>query len=122
MLFVRLRRLLGLKVVIYFFFVEYYSKRNFVERVYAVYIKEFEKYGLFQIFNFNVDSVEYKKKMEEMREDVEDVFRQVKFGGEYITVIKGVGGENNFVFDDMFNFYVFLLMIEDRKVKCDMQY
>lgn len=58
--------------------------------------------------------------MEEMCEDVEDVFKYVKFGGEYMMVIKGVGGENYFVFDDMFNFYVFLLMIEDCKVKCDM--
>lgn len=122
MLLVRLRRLLGLKVVIHFSFAEYHSKRNPVERVHAVHTKELEKHGPFQIPNLNVDSVEHKKKMEEMREDVEDVLRQAKFGGEYTTVTKGVGGENNFVFDDMSNLHAFLSMTEDRKAKCDMQY
>ena len=35
---------------------------------------------------------------------------------------KGVGGENNFVFDDMSNLHAFLSMTEDRKAICDMQY
>ena len=60
--------------------------------------------------------------MEEMREDVENVLKHAKFGGEYMTVAKGVGGENHFVFDDMSKLYAFLSMTEDRKAKCDMQY
>ena len=122
MLLVRLRRLLGLKVVIHLSFAEYHSNRNPVERVHAVHTKELEKHGPFQIPNLNVDSVEHKKKMEEMREDVEAVLRHATFNGEYTTVTKGVGGENNFVFDDMSNLHAFLSMTEDRKAKCDMQY
>ena len=82
MLLVRLRRLLGLKAVVHVSFAEYHSKRNPVERVHAVHTKELEKHGPFQIANVKVDSVEHKRKMEEMREDVEDVLRQAKFGGK----------------------------------------
>ena len=60
--------------------------------------------------------------MEEMREDVGDVLKQARFGGEFTTVTKGVGGEDNFVFDDMTNLYAFLSMTEDRKAKSGMQY
>ena len=122
MLLVRLRRLLGLKVAIQLSFAEYHSKRNPVERVHAVHTKELEKHGPFQFPNLHVDSVEHKKKMEEMREDVENVLKHAKFGGEYTTVTKGVGGENHFVFDDMSQLHAFLSMTEDRKAKCDMQY
>lgn len=122
MLLVRLRQLLGLKVVIHLSFAEYHSKRNPVEQVHAVHTKELEKYRPFQIPNLNVDSVEHKKKMEEMREDVEVVLRQATFNGKYTTVTKGVGGENNFVFDDMSNLHAFFSMTEDRKAKCNMQY
>ena len=62
------------------------------------------------------------QKMEEMREDVEDVLRQATFNGEYTAVTKGVGCENNFVFDVMSNLHAFLSMTKDRKAKCDMQY
>ena len=122
MLLVRLRRLLGLKVAIQLSFAEYHSKRNPVERVHAVYTKELEKHRPFQFPNLHVDSVEHKKKMEEMSEDVENVLKHAKFGGEYMTVAKGVGGENHFVFDDMSKLYAFLSMTEDCKAKCDMQY
>lgn len=108
MLLVRLRWLLGLKVVIHLSFAEYHSKRNPVERVHTVHTKELEKHGPFQIPNLNVDSVEHKKKMEEMHKDLEVVLRQATFNGKYTTVTKGVGGENNFVFDDMSNLHAFL--------------
>ena len=84
-----------------------------------VHTKELEKHGPFQFPNLSVDSVEHRKKMEEMREDVENVLKHAKFGGEYTTVTKG---ENHFVFDDMSNLHSFLSMTEDRKAKCDMQY
>ena len=122
MLLVRLRRLLGLKAVVHVSFAEYHSKRNPVERVHAAHTKELEKHGPFPIPNLNVDSDEHKKKMEEMREDVEDVLKQARFGGEFTTVTKGVGGEDNFVFDDMTNLHSFLSMTEDRKAKSGMQY
>ena len=122
MLLVRLRRLLGLKAVVHVSFAEYHSKRNPLERVHAARTKELEKHGPFPIPNLNVDSDEHKKKMEEMREDVEDVLKQARFGGEFTTVTKRVGGEDNFVFDNMTNLHSFLSMTEDRKAKSGMQY
>lgn len=50
--------------------------------------------------------------MEEMCDDVEDVLRQAKFGGEYTMVTKGVGDEMNFVFHTS-NLHAFLSMTED---------
>ena len=47
MLLVRLRRILGLKAVVYVSFAEYHSKRNPVEHVHAVHTKELEKHGPF---------------------------------------------------------------------------
>lgn len=90
MLLVRLRRLLGLKVAIQLSFAEYNIKRNPVERVHAVHTKELEKHGPFQFPNLHVDIVEHKKKMEEMREDVEDELKHAKFGGEYSNILKGL--------------------------------
>ncbi|KAJ7394611.1 hypothetical protein OS493_000429 [Desmophyllum pertusum] len=122
MLLVRLRRLLGLKVVVQMSFAEYHSKRNPVERVHAAHTKELEKHGPFKVPNLHVDSVEHKKKMEEMRENVEDVLKHATFGAKYTMITKGVGDESNFVFNDMTNLHTFLSMNEDRKAKCDMEY
>lgn len=118
MLLVRLRQLLGLRLVIHMSFAEYHSKRNPVERVHAVQTKELEKHGPFKVPNLQVDTLEHKKAMYEMREDVEDVLKQAQFGGKYTMVTKGVGEEKNFVFNDMKNLYAFLAMNEDQKAKC----
>ena len=122
MLLVRLRQLLGLRLVIHMSFAEYHSKRNPVERVHAVQTKELEKHGPFKVPNLQVDTLEHKKAMYEMREDVEDVLKQAQFGGKYTMVTKGVGEEKNFVFNDMKNLYAFLAMNEDQKAKCAMVY
>ena len=58
--------------------------------------------------------------MEEVRKDMEDALSQATFNGEYTTVTKGVGGDKNFVFDDMSNLSsqcAFFSMIEDHKAK-----
>lgn len=54
-------------------FAEYHSKRNQVEGVYAVHTTELEKHGPFQVPKLPVESDEHKVKMNEMREEVEDV-------------------------------------------------
>lgn len=109
---------MGLRLVIHMSFAEYHSKRNPVERVHAVHTKELEKHGPFKVPNLQVDTLEHKKALCEMREDVEDALKQAQFGGKYTMVTKGVGGENNFVFNDMKNLYAFLAMNEDQKAKC----
>ena len=55
-----------------------------------------------------------------MRDSVLDVKKGAKFAGKYMMVMKGVGCENSFVFDDVANLHAFLAMNEDRKEKCEM--
>ena len=122
MLLVRLQRLLRLKAVVQISFAEYHTKRNAVKRVHAVHTKELEKHGPFNVPLLNVDMLEHETKIEEMSDSVLDVLKGAKFAGKYTTVMKGVGCEKSFVFDDVANLHAFLAMNEDRKAKCAMQY
>lgn len=122
MLHVCLQRFLGLKAVVQMSFAEYHSKRNPVERVHTVHTKELEKHGPFNVPILNVNTLEHETKIEEMGDSVLDVLKGAKFIGKYMTVMKGVGCEKSFIFDHVANLHAFLVMNEDRKAKCDMQY
>ena len=81
MLLVCLRRYLGIKKVTQVSFAEYHSKRNPVERVHASEERELAKHGPFTRVTEEPNTAEHKQAMEEMAEQVREVFSHAKFGG-----------------------------------------
>ena len=122
MLLVRLRRYLGIKKVTQVSFAEYHSKRNPVERVHASEERELAKHGPFTRVTEEPNTAEHKQAMEEMAEQVREVFSHAKFGGEPILCVRGLIERENFVFDDEEEMHNFLALTEQRKLECSQVY
>lgn len=99
MLMLRLQKYLGVEKVVITSFAEYHSKRNPVERVHEI------------------DTAEHRAAMEEFAREVGGVLTQGCFGGKHIEVVRGIGEEENFVFQDEDGFARFLKLNEKRKAE-----
>jgi hypothetical protein len=123
MLLVRLRRLLGLESVVRVSYAEYHSKRNPVERVHAVHTVQLEKHGPFHFrSDLHTDTENHKKEVGKLREEIQQELKQARFGGTHTLVMNGIGGEDNFVFNDTDNLEIFLRLNEDKKQDCEISY
>ncbi len=122
---VRLARVLKLKSITQKSFAEYHSKRNLVERVHAV-----QNHALSnELFSSKAIHPEceqgdpkHKENMEHMAEEVRKCLASTQYGGKPCTIMRGIGGQENFVFDDEEHLVAFLAKNENRKAEDVMQY
>ena len=122
---VRLARLLQLKSVTQKSFAEYHSKRNPVERVHAS-----QNHALSnEIFSSTAVHQEYKigdqrhlENMGHMAGEVQKCLARTQFGGRPCLALRGIGSEDNFVFNDEEQLVTFLGKSECRKNEDDVHY
>ena len=122
---VRLARLLRLKSVTQKSFAEYHSKRNPVERVHAVqnHALSNEQFSSTGVYNeYHIGDTRHHENMQHMAEKVKQSLLHTKYGGNPCTVQRGIGGEENFVFNDEEELVSFLRKSELRKDEDDRQY
>jgi len=121
MLMVRLQKYLGVEKVVITSFAEYYSEHNPVERVHAVEEKQLQKHGPFNVRDYEIDTAEHRAAMEDFAREVAGVLTQGCFGGKHIEVVRGIGEEENFVFQDEDGLARFLKLNEKRKAESQNQ-
>ena len=122
---VRLARVLKLKSVTQKSFAEYHSKRNLVERVHAVQNhalsnEQFSSKGIYS--EYEKGDEKHKANMEHMAEEVRKCLASTQYGGKACTVMRGIGGQENFVFNDEEHLVTFLGKNENRKADDILQY
>jgi len=108
---VRLARVLKLKSITQKSFAEYHSKRNLVERVHAVQNhalsnEQFSSKGIYS--EYETGDEKHKANMEHMAEEVRKCLASTQYGGKACTVMRGIGGQENFVFNDEEHLVTFL--------------
>ena len=115
---VRLLMVLQLKSVTQKSFAEYHSKRNPVKRVHAVENRALSN----EVFSSTGVHKEYEKgeqqhleNMEFMAGQVERCLKKAQYGGRPIVTQRGIGKEDNFVFDDEDQLLTFLSRSEKLK-------
>jgi hypothetical protein len=115
---VRLARVLKLKSVTQKSFVEYHSKRNPVERVHAVENRALSN-EVFSSTAIHKDYVigdqHHRENMEHMAGEVQNCLARTQYGKQPIVVQRGIGTEENFVFNDESPLVTFLGKSECRK-------
>ena len=121
----RLTRVLKLKSVTQKSFAEYHSKRNPVERVHSVQNRALSN----EVFKSNaihkecrVGDEKHHENMEHMACKVEECLSNVQYGGESCIVLRGIGAEDNFIFDDEKELLTFLAKTESRKNEDENEY
>lgn len=122
---VRLARVMKLKSITQKSFAEYHSKRNLVERVHAVqnHALSNEQFSSKAIHpECEKGDTKHKENMEHMAEEVRKCLATTQYGGKPCTVMRGIGGQENFVFDDEEHLVAFLGKNENRKADDVMQY
>ena len=92
-------------------FAEYHSKRNPVERVHAVHNRAlsnevFSSKGIHK--NFEIGDEYHLENMEHMAKEVEQCLATTQYGGKSCVVQRGLGKQDNFVFDDELQLVTFL--------------
>jgi hypothetical protein len=107
----RIARVLKLKSVTQKSFAEYHSKRNPVERVHAVHNRAlsnevFSSKGIHK--NFEIGDEYHLENMEHMAKEVEQCLATTQYGGKSCVVQRGLGKQDNFVFDDELQLVTFL--------------
>lgn len=122
---VRLARVLKLKSITQKSFAEYHSKRNLVERVHAVQNhalsnEQFSSKGIYS--EYEKGDEKHKANMEHMAEEVRKCLASTQYGGKACTVMRGIGGQENFVFNDEEHLVTFLGKNENRKADDILQY
>ena len=95
--------MLNLKSVTQKSFAEYHSKRNPVERVHAVHNRAlsnevFTSTGVHK--NFEIGDERHRENMEHMTENVKKCLSHTQYGGQPCVVLRGIGMDDNFVFND----------------------
>ena len=115
---VRLARVLKLKSMTQKSFVEYHSKRNPVERVHAVENRALSN----EVFSstavhkdYVIGDQHHRENMEHMAGEVQNCLARTQFGKQPIVVQRGIGTEENFVFNDESPLVTFLGKCECRK-------
>ena len=122
---VRLARILKLKSVTQKSFAEYHSKRNPVERVHAAQNhalsnEKFSSKGIYPEYGIGDDK--HKANMEHMAGEVRKCSVNTQYGGSPCVAMRGIGGQENFVFDDEEHLVLFLGKNENRKADDMLQY
>lgn len=100
---VRLAGILKLKSVTQKSFAEYHSKRYPVERVHAAQNhalsnEKFSSKGIHPEYGIGDDK--HKANMEHMAEEVRKCLVNTQYGGSPCVAMHGIGGQENFVFND----------------------
>ena len=122
---VRLARLLQLKTVTQKSFAEYHSKRNPVERVHAVHNHTLsnEQFSSKEVHSeYEIGDTRHKENMEHMAEKVRQCLIQTQYGGNPCHALRGIGADENFIFDDEEELVTFLGKSEFRKNEDEGQY
>ena len=122
---VRLARLLQLKTVTQKSFAEYHSKRNPVERVHAVHNHTLsnEQFSSKEVHSeYEIGDTRHKENMEHMAEKVRQCLIQTQYGGNPCYALRGIGADENFIFDDEEELVTFLGKSEFRKNEDECQY
>ena len=122
---VRLARLLQLKSVTQKSFAEYHSKRNPVERVHAVHNhalsnEQFSSKGVHS--DYEIGDTRHQENMEYMAQKVKQCLMHTQYGGNPCLALRGIGREENFIFNDEEDLETFLGKSELRKNEDDRQY
>ena len=84
--------------------------------------RELAKHGPFARVREEPNTAEHKQAMEEMAEQVREVFSHAKLGGEPILCVRGQIGRENFIFDDEEEMHNFLALTEQRKLEGPLVY
>ena len=125
MTLVRFGKFLNLDRVSQISFSEYNSKRNFVERMHPQVNKALSAHGAFVSHGIYPDAVQgseqHRENMENMAVAVSDCLKEVKFGGRYIDVFRGLK-EDEWIFNDENELKEFLSLSEFNKEVSDMSY
>jgi hypothetical protein len=123
---VRLQQFLQLDSVTQVSFAEYNSKRNPVEHVHAQENLALQRHGSFSasssVGKACVGTEEHKANMELMAEEVRSCIQTASFGGNQIMAFRGLGSEENLLFDDEDELRMFLKFNEERKATSDLTY
>ena len=122
---VRLARLLQLKTVTQKSFAEYHSKRNPVERVHAVHNHALsnEQFSSKEVHSeYEIGDTGNKEIMEHMAEKVRQCLMHTQYGGNPCHALRGIGADENFIFDDEEVLVTFLGKSEFRKNEDEGQY
>ena len=122
---VRLARILKLKSVTQKSFAEYHSKRNPVERVHAAQNHAlsneiFSSKGIYP--EYDIGDEKHKANMEHMAEEVRKCLANVQYGGKPCVAMRGIGGQENFIFNDEEHIVSFLGKNENRKAEDTLHY
>ena len=123
---VRLCRFLNIDRVVQVSFAEYNSKRNFVERVHPQVNKALSDHGPFCSYSKYPEVTRpgkegHRENMEEMAKAVIECIKGATFGGQYLTVLRGLP-EDQWVFNDEDNLRKFLDLSESNKKLSDFTY
>ena len=125
MLLVRLLRILRLKSITQNSFAEHHSKRNFVERVHAVHNaalsnEQFSSKAIHK--EFEVGDEKHLENMEDLAAKVQECLSHTQYGGKPCLALRGIGKEDNFIFNDSDALVNFLAKNENQKNVDGMSY
>jgi len=119
MLLVRFLKFLNLDKVTQKAFAEYLTKRNPVERVHATENRALSSHGPFcsNAIHEHVSpgSKEHKQHMEHMASEVSKCIGNAVYKGEPIQRFRGIGAEDEFVFNDESGLKLFSLFSDERR-------
>ena len=115
---VRLVRVLGLKSVTQKSFAELHSKRNFVERVHAVHNAALsnEQFSSKAIHNeYKLGDNKHLENMEDVANKIQECLSRTQYGGKPCLTLRGIGKDENFIFNDSHVLVNFLAKNENQK-------
>ena len=126
MLLVRFLKFLNLDKVTQRAFAEYLSKRNLVERVHAIENRALSSHGPFCSKAIHKSaspgSKEHKENMEHMASEVCKCIGSAFYNKKPIQCFRGIGAEDNFVFNDESSLKSFGLLSDERRREDDTTY
>lgn len=125
MCLIRFARLLQLKSLTQKSFAEYHSKRNPVQNVRAVHNhalsnEQFSSKGMHS--EYKIGDTRRQENMEHMAEEVKQRLMHTQYGGNPRLALRGIGGEESFIFNNEEELVTFLGKSELRKNEDDCQY
>ena len=104
-------RLFEFKTVTQKSFAENHSKRNLVERVHAVHNHALsnEQFSSKEVHSeYEIGDTRHKQNMEHTAEKVRQCLMHTQYGGNPCLALRGIGADENFIFDDERELVTFL--------------
>lgn len=84
--------------------------------------KALAKHEPFEKVTQEPNTAEHRQAMEEMADEVREVFSHARFGCEPILCVRGPIGKENFIFNDEDDLHAFLALTEQRKLESPLAY